>query len=666
MAEFWQNMNWSSQATEGRNRANREKQNQMQVLNNELQINAYERKIANDIEQEFNYTLAQAREVSRHYRPKDKKRMQDLEQNSLNKIKLALESSGDDVVKFMNAGGRNLINEYKESILGSDEAKIIKANHKNIAQFLEQMKSNPQLVSRADRQGWENWRSGKVDAFIYQGAYMPYKEIEEDDLKRYKGNIYARENALLDKDMGMGEESNMAAIIHNMRIDHGLPYNIVGENAPSRGEMINYLHTNYFRDKPIGAKQQEILRGYPRDTKSITNHLEMINNQWNRHFTGDFGEFGENFWKDPENFNAFDNLSAIGGAQPVRSAMTIPGKKSFGRTVFEPIKGRMAALVFEGDTEKDANKNSVNLSEIRRMISTGSVQVFDNEGNYSIDGKTLPGGEPFNRNFDVMSIEYGFEVDDIDENGNVRPKILTLDDVSQEGDSSALLKNKTKRGVMYFVLRDAEAVSFRRESRTGFTKRDKYVYVKVDPENNPLIGTALDKMVGDINYTSKSAQQSSPGTYVYKPNEKFSWDIANTDNAVKTLQKPLYMLRKDVGVEDTNVVFDSVILAHALQEAEYKAPSVTIRELGMSKDPVVTKAINKLKEGDIQGYINAFREAPDEQGNAWMSDKEAVDLIKNYRKILGIYNMVGSQYSEAGKNEKGETQYDYDSFYDKF
>ena len=40
--------------------------------------------------------------------------------------------------------------------------------------------------------------------------------------------------------------------------------------------------------------------------------------------------------------------------------------------------------------------------------------------------------------------------------------------------------------------------------------------------------------------------------------------------------------------------------------------------------------------------------------------------MKNYRKIIGIYNMVGSQYSETGKNEKGETQYDYDSFYDKF
>ena len=68
----------------------------------ELTVQEAENAIEANVEAELSYNLAQAEEFSKHYRPQDKKAMEDIEQEALAEIKSQLEFFGDDVEKIYN------------------------------------------------------------------------------------------------------------------------------------------------------------------------------------------------------------------------------------------------------------------------------------------------------------------------------------------------------------------------------------------------------------------------------------------------------------------------------------------------------------------------------------------------------------------------------------
>lgn len=75
------------------------------------------------------------------------------------------------------------LQNYRDAVLNSDEAKTIRQNHKAITQYLDVANKTPMLVSRIDRQGFEDWQSGKNNAFIFHGQYQAYDKegIEVDN-----------------------------------------------------------------------------------------------------------------------------------------------------------------------------------------------------------------------------------------------------------------------------------------------------------------------------------------------------------------------------------------------------------------------------------------------------------------------------------------------------
>ena len=64
--------NWGSNAKAGRERARQEQNNQLKILENQYKIQETNRAIEANVEAELEYNMAQAEELSKHYRPEDK------------------------------------------------------------------------------------------------------------------------------------------------------------------------------------------------------------------------------------------------------------------------------------------------------------------------------------------------------------------------------------------------------------------------------------------------------------------------------------------------------------------------------------------------------------------------------------------------------------------
>ena len=659
--------NWGSNAKAGRDRARQEQNNQLKILENQYKIQETNNAIEANAEAELSYNMAQANELAKFYRPEDKKRMQDVSNEALAEIKSQLEFFGDDVMAFMRGGGRDLLNNYRDKVLGSDEAKTIRANHKSLAQFLDQTKTNPELVSHRDYMGFQNWRNGNADAFVFSGAYEPYTPASDEAMQRAAGTgINARAIALMEND------ENIAAIVHNMNIDLPGTYSPFDEDIESK--MINYLNTIHFKGKPMNLREQEAFKGYNPSSTKMSNQLKMIGDGWDHHFTGDFSDFGKDP-SDAKNYNARLNLNAIANATSFITNQNIPNKQSWGMQIFPGLQDRIASGIFKGDFSEGSAKKELTSKELAKLIGSGAHMVYGEDGVQMMNTSNLDMRENetlglVGKDWDIHSIEYGFEV--VGDDG--KKVLLTSDEIAEEGDSTSLLKNKTKTGVMYFVLRDAEFFpSFRGDEKSGYGKRDQYMYVKIDMENHQN-KRVINEISGEMDYTNKTVAQTSPGQWFWQgEGETFNWTVDNQVNAVKNLvfgqEAPMQTLKYMKGVPDGNSTFEATILAHALNESDLLHPEDFMYQLANSQDPIHMKALEALKDdvnsgekANIIDYINILTGNQDADGNPYMTNKEARNLLNSYEKIVKTFWTIGQTIEPV----KGTDKYQVDPFYNQF
>ena len=167
--------NWSSAAQSGRDRARQEIETQQKLLQTQMQNYMQEQKL------EMNYTNrmtsidSQAQYLVQNAIPRHKADMKNIVQDAENKLKNQLNYFGGDFTKFMQAGGRQAINEYRDSILNSDVAQIILANQGEVAKYLKDLDENPHLISDRDRQNFKKYMDGEMGSYVFACSYTDKK-----------------------------------------------------------------------------------------------------------------------------------------------------------------------------------------------------------------------------------------------------------------------------------------------------------------------------------------------------------------------------------------------------------------------------------------------------------------------------------------------------------
>ena len=177
--------NWGTSAQEGRERARQEIETQSKLLQTQMQNFMQEQKL------EVNYTNrmksldSQAQFLVQNAIPSHKTDMQNIVQDAENKLKNQLNYFGGDFVKFMQAGGRQAINEYRDSILNSDLAQIIMSNQEEVAKYLKDLDENPHLISKRDSENFKKYMNGEMGAFQFAGSYTDKLDPSDTELQKY-------------------------------------------------------------------------------------------------------------------------------------------------------------------------------------------------------------------------------------------------------------------------------------------------------------------------------------------------------------------------------------------------------------------------------------------------------------------------------------------------
>jgi len=189
--------NWGTAAQQGRQRARSEQQMQLKTAELQTQNAIQEEQTELLVNQRLSEIDAQSEALAKTARPNDLKIMKTVESDARAKLKQQLDMYGGDVNAFMRGGGREILNEYRDAVLNSDEAQIIRNNHQSIMKYLDQSDENPALLSERDMENFRLWQSGDVNSFQYAGAYQQVGEVNEDEINTQVNNLEKAEKVLV-------------------------------------------------------------------------------------------------------------------------------------------------------------------------------------------------------------------------------------------------------------------------------------------------------------------------------------------------------------------------------------------------------------------------------------------------------------------------------------
>lgn len=611
--------NWGSKAEEGRNRARREKDMHIKTMQLNQRTQLLNEETERTVKARMDNIYAQAQELSRHYRPQDLQAMQTVSQEAQNEIKSQLENYGDDVMAFMRGGGAQHLNNYRDTVLNSDKAKVIRANHGELVKYLDLMDKSPELISRIDQEGFENWREGKVDKFVFHGGYQKLDQPESIEGYDSLGEAY------------IDEKDNIAKVLYNYNLDTNSSYTLTDVNRLGlKDELVRYQNT-VLGPSAMKKDWEEELAQFKSGSKKASDQFGIVDEALNSGFTGDFGKGGELFWGDASNWNARVNLSQFAGAgtfkmdKGIYSTQIFPGSE-------KEIVANLFGFVNKNGKIDPTQSSAIDREDINSLLSSGRFTAYDRDGN---NINSAPSDWWLSGNyFDLEGIHYALEVA-VDRNNN-KYKLLTADDIQSEGDGPDLNKNKAKNGAVVIKLKDRD-----------FIGKDEFVYIKLDMNNN-FVASKLNEAVGDLDYKAKTTAETSPGEFIETPGKPFKFTVNNVNNAIVGLHNDLDSNMKKVGVQEFDRLAYSTIMAHALNHQNiamddgqgnkvYTSPSQFINSIVTSEDPIAKEAMAELKEGDLAGYLNVFEKS------GQMSKSEIRRLQQDIMAIMDGYNSLATQ-----------------------
>ena len=603
---------WASAAQKGRDRAKRNFAVQQKEKSLELQNKADIMKQEQLAQQTLEYNHASAEMLAKQYRPEDLEKMQDIAKQAESEIKAQLEFFGDDINAFMRGGGQQHLRQYTDTILNSDQAKIIRANHKNLVQYLDASKKRPDLVSNADRENYELWQNGTHKAFVYSGQL---NELQKPKDENYQNTGYQSEgHAYLDV------SDNYWKALANYNIEKGTNYN---RHDITDDMLINYLNQSLTpRQSPTSHKDE--YGKYIGNSQLASDQFKIINQTINRGYQGDF----RNFWEDKANKNARINLEQRGGSGTFDK---VDDGQVYRTTIFSGQEDELVKSLFNLE-EYDGSLNRK--SDVNNLLRQGAITAYDNNGNALDRNETF--GFFYGNNLDVMGIQYALKVQDRE---NETTKLLTYDDVGEEGDSHELWKNKSKDGTIILTLRDRDT-----GRKIFFPTKDDFIYLEIDI-NNATMAKRLDDAVGKMNYTAKTTAQTSPSEYAYVPGEKFSFTGDRPRQAINALYNTTDKYFKHIGVKEFEPISYAALMTHALSNTEHGvSPEDFMQTVATSDDPTIVEAREALKSGDSVAYVEAMK-----KGGILATEKEARTLLQNMNAIINGFKVLKTQLETEEK-----------------
>jgi hypothetical protein len=607
--------NWNTQAERGRQRAKAERQAELNMMQNEAKLQIQNEKNSAAASQRLQNIKSQAEALSRFARESDKADMKAENEKALAKLREQLEFYGDDINAFMRGGGREMINEYRDSVLNSETAQMIRNSHVDITKYLDSVNSNPELLSDVDKENFAKWNSGEQREFKYRGDYMKIETISKQELLEANNDLVEA--------MYLKQPNNYR---YNYSIDTGVPL----EADVDDREMYRYVS-----NKITGA-QEEIAKNYTLSDakggqKSYSKNILDAFAMFNPNYRGDFN----GFYMDPSNNTALQQLENITWIQPYSETAGGRNKRVYGQQMFVSESQEIVKELFGGDGQM------VTFEQLNSLQGRmGAISVYGENGELLVGGMKNNNDFGFwNRNDDfiVDGIELMFETTDV----NGKTKLFTKEELRNEG-----TRDQVKNPVMTLTLRDKD----------GLFNPDDYRYVKLDLEKD-IVKKVVDDAMGSIQVNTKKSLSNKPESYKFQPGEKFKYTQQNVIGLVDSLAPVAADVFQFNNHSEYDINSASVLIGFSMMENDSVNPLSVLDEFRSSQNSDVKKLMGALKANkyntkEDDGFYDIYENMLiEDYGQDGFSDKQSIKLAAKDIRDLKIE--VG--YIKTGFNFYGNT-----------
>jgi len=615
--------NWTTQADMGRKRAKAERQSELNMMQNEAKLQIANEKNAAATSERLQNINKQAEALSRFARSTDLSSMREENEMALSKLRQQLEFYGDDINAFMRGGGREMINEYRDSVLNSETAQMIRNSHVSLTKYLDAADSNPELLSDIDKENYLKWKAGEITEFRYRGEYMRIEDITKQELEQANGDLVEA--------MYLKQPNNYR---YNYSIDTGVPLEAIVDDR----ELYRYV-ANKITGAQFEVAKNFTLADAKGGQKSYSKNISDAFAMFNPNYTGDFN----GFYMDPSNNKALQQLENITWIQPYSETAGGRNKRVYGQQMFVSEAQEIIKELFGGDGQK------VTFEQLRSLQGRmGAVSVFGEDGELLVGGVKNNNDFGFwNRNDDyiVDGIELMFETTDI----NGKTKLFTKDELRNEG-----TRDQVKNPVMTLVLRDKD----------GLFNPDDYRYVKLDLEQD-IVKKVVDDAMGTIQVNTKKNLSNKPEPYRFQPGEKFKYTQKNVIGLVDALAP----IAADVFTTNNHSEYDingaSALIGLSMRDNDTLNPLAVLEEFRSSNNPDIKKLLTAIKEnkyntkeddGFYDIYENMLIEDYKKDGfTEKQSIKLATDEVKDLKVEVSYIKSGFNFYGGTGQQEPEET-----------
>lgn len=310
----------------------------------------------------------------------DRKKLREIQTGALNTLKNQIAANGGDYSRFMNNGGRAILDNYKSSILNSDLYSNYQENQKNMQTILElEKKGMGHLINPVDRANMNAYQRNKGGKISYTGQMM---QVELPDGRNYDWNTNAPVKDIL------SYKDNYTKIMENYRMSFpGL------KQPPSQEDLNTYVRSQYSvrgTDWQRGANE--------RDFAASEDQRKIGNNQWD-------ATFKENVFKDRRDFKEDGRRYELD-----RQDRLYTEELNF-QQKFNSAMNNQDGTISNG-IDKDAQESQVsNVGIINELIDDGNVSITDfrkPEFWNKVDGQLKERGSEMNYSkFNLSSNHYG-------------------------------------------------------------------------------------------------------------------------------------------------------------------------------------------------------------------------------------------------------------------
>jgi len=602
MAQDYLNIigNWNSMAQQGRERANAAMETKIKTFELQAKNQLLQKQNEEAAEARISNITQQAEYLSKFYRPGDLEKMQTIEQDAKAKLKEQLNMYNDDIVAFMRGGGRQYINEYRDSILNSEEAQIIRNNHGSLVKYLDQSDEDATLISNRDRENYNRWKVGDIDSFTWSGAYSKLDDPTQDEFD----NASSPAEAYLDK--------NYDKVLRNYLIDTGIDFGADGRGPEEYYQELLIYQNSQLRPDQISTAKKSLSESQA-SKKSYSSNIQSIFNSINGGYQGNF----DGFWSDPTNESALINLENLTWIQPY-NVESGRNKRLYGQQI---LGGEELAIAKEFFPNMENGK--VDFDDLTAMQSNlGAGGVYDEDGYLIPPGVEEDNDWWFNPNdnWKVNALELMFEVK-LDDG---KTKLMSIEDLDEN--ENLRDRNKTAVMVMSFSENDGYQLGL---------NPDDFRYMKLNLES-PRVAQKIDKVLGKVEYTAKQNAANAPKTYRYVPGERFDYLPENVNALVPSLVPYVSQILQTENMSEDDLNASSLLMATAMLNHEQQNPYQVLKDFMGTTDPDEKSLIDALKNYDYDAYYNILSQ----QG---ATERDLRELAVNTERIRMGYLLYGER-----------------------